>query len=447
MTSNNTIDRENFFIKEEQVLNGLSLNKEELDSILKKIENLPNKFDWEERYHFRYVNKAQGRRNFSRLGLIVISEYFEFNKELDSAKEVMNLLQRLTREREEKNIDVKIVEKTNETLDDSSKEIVLRRNRHWLKFDDIRKILSTTSLRLKQALESIARSELPLIVEEDFEDIENDRYYSFSGLERICRELQETLTNRYRRLYAGRVPEIAPEVIHERSKRLLTAPPENEVKQAKEAAIKRQKKKCQITGETRKSHELAVHHLYDRSTYSELAADQDNLFVITKEIHQRFHTWHEGFYKTCTIDDFIDFIKLDENPSHSVLTELYERRRNLQNKQKDRFKFRQLEPGSTESQQTQPKGKSQPTTSKPAASQQKTQGKEDSESNADKKDGTSGVNSLLGKNCSAMVGGKKELGVILAIAKDSSVDYIRICFQVNGEGQGKWIYESDLIEE
>ena len=69
---------------------------------------------------------------------------------------------------------------------------------------------------LDQAFEDIARSDLPLIIGEDFEDIEvennYERHYSYSGLERICLELSQKPTSKYKRIYASRVPKIVPGV-------------------------------------------------------------------------------------------------------------------------------------------------------------------------------------------------------------------------------------------
>ncbi|MBD2483880.1 acyl carrier protein [Planktothrix sp. FACHB-1365] len=84
---------------------------------------------------------------------------------------------------------------------------------------------------------------------------------------------------------------------------------------------------------------LAVHHLYNKSTYPELAAEQDNLLVIKQEIHQEFHCWHEGFDKPCTISDFISFIKLKYSGNHVLLSQLNERKKTLETKLKPRSKF------------------------------------------------------------------------------------------------------------
>lgn len=170
-----------------------------------------------------------------------------------------------------------------------------------------------------------------------------------------------------------------------------------------------------MTGKTKSETTLAFHHLYNRSTYPELAADQDNLFVITEEVHKDFHGWHEGTIKPCTVNDFIRFIenrKKYEN-RHLVLAKLDDRKRSLEQKLKTRAKFLLL----------------------PA-----------SDNNSTIVSTNTFIDrSFLGKECFAMINSEKQQGKILAIAHHH--DRCDICFQVNSEGMGIWISVSNLVNE
>jgi len=222
--------REYFFIREDQILDGLNLEKTQLDSILNTIAK-SEEFLWEENVHFRYVNKAQKIGEFARVALIVIADYYESQQQLDQAKKVVKWLENLITQEEKKLIDSEIAALAIKVVKNNSTKILVRRNRHWLNYRDVKTILKTTFKRLNKAFEDIARSDLPLIIEEDFEDIEDERYYSYSGLERISRELSQKLTDKYRRLYASRVSEIAPSVIDEKIK--LRLPPNKDIERAK----------------------------------------------------------------------------------------------------------------------------------------------------------------------------------------------------------------------
>ncbi|WP_204105196.1 MULTISPECIES: hypothetical protein [Spirulina sp. CCY15215] len=409
-------NREDFFIREDQVLEALSLEKTELDSIINTLTKA-EKFDWEEGVHFRYVNKTQKIREFARLALIVIAEYFESKGELNQSQQIVNLLKKSITQEEKKRIDKEITALTIQVVNDDSSKIVVRRNRHWLSYRDVKTILKTTFKRLDQVFEDIARSDLPLIIEEDFEDIEDERYYSYSGLERICLELSEKLTSKYRRLYASQVPKIAPSVINEKYKLALRPPSPAEIERAKKEALKQQGNKCQVTGKTKSEASLAVHHLYSQNIYPELASDQDNLFVIADEVHKDFHNWHEGTIKPCTVNDFIRFVQHTTRygETHLVLARLDNRKRSLEQKIKTRSKF--LLP--------------------PAPSSQRETTRTSSDSSVDR--------SLLGKECFAIINSEKRQGKILAIANYH--DHRNICFQVNSEGVGIWISESNLVKE
>ncbi|PHV64329.1 hypothetical protein [Cyanobacterium aponinum] len=397
-------NREDFFITEDQILQDLDLEKIKLDSIIETLAK-SEEFDWEEGVHFRYVNKSKKIREFARLALIVLAEYFESKDELNQSQQVVKLLKKLVTQEEKKQVDKEITTLTIQVVNDDSNKILVRRNRHWLSFRDVKTILKTTFKRLDQAFEDIARSDLPLMIEEDFEDIEDERYYSFSGLERISLELSEKLTSRYRRLHASRVPKITPSVIKEKA--TLRLPSKTEIERAKKEALKQQGNKCQVTGITNsKELPLAVHHLYSQNTYPELASDQDNLLVISNEVHKDFHTWHEGTMKPCTVNDFIRFVehrmKTVGTDEVEVLVRLDNRKISLEQKIKTRSKFLLA----------------------PASSSVDT--------------------SLLGKECFAMINSEKREGKILAIANYHY--HCDICFQVNSEGVGIWISESNLVK-
>jgi hypothetical protein len=338
-------NRQDFFISESEILESLNIDKLTLEQIILNIEKESDNFIWEENIHFRYIVKVRKIRAFSRLALVTIVEYLEDKKGDGEAIKAINSLSKKINEEEETNqIDTQIVAQTTLVLGDNENKILLKNNRHWLNLKDVRRILKTTNQRLEKAFEDIIRSDFPLIPYEDFEDIDSQRYYSFSGFERICVELSEKLPSRLRRLYLSRVPKIAIPIIEDKTK--LLSPSITDIDRAMKEALKKQKNRCQITGESKLQTTLAVHHLYNKSIYPELAADQDNLLVIKQEIHQEFHNWNEGTIKPCTIKDFIDFITVERKYGDTsiFLSRLLNLEKVLETKLKNRFKFLLLNP-------------------------------------------------------------------------------------------------------
>ena len=427
-----------FFITEEDVLQDLDLQKPELEQIISAIEKEKDKFVWEEETHFRYVHKGHKKRDFSRLALIVIGEYFETNQQSKQATKVLDLLTKKISEEEKKQIDLEIVESTLSILSDNSSKILLRRNRYWINFRDVLKLLKTNTDRLEQAFEDIARSDLPLIIEEDFEDIEDDRHYSFSGLERISLELSEKLTDRLERLYAARVHKVAIPIIKYKATPKL--PLKAEIDSAIKAALKKQKNQCQITGESMsKTMTLAVHHLYNKSTYPELAAEQDNLLVIKQEIHQEFHCWHEGYMKPCTISDFRLFIEVKYSSNYELLTELNDRKRTLETKLSSKFL-------------ALPASSPTPTPTPVPIAPSKTEPSKTQETNTTSFSELETVDiiskdsinrDILGKATLATIDNQRVKGKILAIC--ICADQKTVCFQKKEGETGIWLPESAFI--
>ena len=427
-----------FFITEEDVLQDLDLQKPELEQIISAIEKEKDKFVWEEETHFRYVHKGHKKRDFSRLALIVIGEYFETNQQSKQATKVLELLTKKISEEEKKQIDLEIVESTLSILSDNSSKILLRRNRYWINFRDVLKLLKTNTDRLEQAFEDIARSDLPLIIEEDFEDIEDDRHYSFSGLERISLELSEKLTDRLERLYAARVHKVAIPIIKYKATPKL--PLKAEIDSAIKAALKKQKNQCQITGESMsKTMTLAVHHLYNKSTYPELAAEQDNLLVIKQEIHQEFHCWHEGYMKPCTISDFRLFIEVKYSSNYELLTELNDRKRTLETKLSSKFL-------------ALPASSPTPTPTPVPIAPSKTEPSKTQETNTTSFSELETVDiiskdsinrDILGKATLATIDNQRVKGKILAIC--ICADQKTVCFQKKEGETGIWLPESAFI--
>ena len=386
-----------------------------------------------------------------------MGEYFETNQQSEQATKVLDLLTKKISEEEKKQIDLEIVESTLSMIDDNSSKIELRRNRYWINFRDVLKLLKTNTDRLEQAFEDIARSDLPLIIEVDFEDIEDDRHYSFSGLERISLELSEKLTDRLGRLFAARVPKVAIPIIEYKATPKL--PLETEINRAKKEALKKQNNQCQITGETQsKTMTLAVHHLYNKSTYPELAAEQDNLLVIKQEIHQEFHCWHEGSMKPCTISDFRLFIEAKYSSNYVLVAKLDERKRTLETKLKPRSKFLAPAPSPTPTPAPIPTPSPTPTpTPTPTPSPTPSPTPTNNQTSKTQETNTTSFSELeivtiiskgsinrdiLGKATFATINNQKVKGKILAT---SSLEQKRVCFQKKEGETGIWLPESAFI--
>jgi hypothetical protein len=194
---------------------------------------------------------------------------------------------------------------------DNSSSLVIRRQLHWLKFDDVFRIFKTNKSKLTQAFENIQRTDNPMKIEEDFDNVVNALYFSFSGLEKLSIELAASLYSNERREYCSRVPLVAPPLLQYLT--FAPSPSQSDIDRAKRYAENRDNEKCQVTDNSRSKYnqiKLVKHHLFDQNTYRPLAGEPDNIITISETISDEFHQWNGGYDKTCTIDDFIDFIEI-----------------------------------------------------------------------------------------------------------------------------------------
>lgn len=325
-------DREVFYIEERNLADALDLNPQGLDEIIDFLQaSTDESIRLKEWLHFvvqNYVNKQQPIRIFSREGALAIASYLDLrgNATQISLKRVMvmALLDKYTTNKR----DAKI----RRILYNNSSSLAFRNQRHWLNQADVVRIFMTTSSRLNQAFRDIQRSDSPMRMNIDFENYEGMRFFSLSGLEKISKELSLKLRSEERRAYCNRVSEVAPPVV--KFLAIAPSPPDpKQIDQAMNYAKNRDKKTCQVTGASRDKYnpriEVVGHHLYDKNLYHSLSDDPENILTIDKRLHEDFHQWNGGTQKTCTIDDFIDYVKWRYPEKHELILTLYNKQRGL----------------------------------------------------------------------------------------------------------------------
>jgi hypothetical protein len=147
---------------------------------------------------------------------------------------------------------------------------------------------------------------------EDYEEFVNEGvYYSLNGIYKLSKALHQSLKAKNRQEWCQEVGDVLkPQVdsivkqIIERDKRIQLV--KDRVKS------QRDKKTCQVTKQRQvpaATFKLAVHHLYSVNQYPHLADVEHNLITLTNDVHDQFHDqFMGGKNKSCTIDDFMNFI-------------------------------------------------------------------------------------------------------------------------------------------
>lgn len=292
-----------FTIKDKDLAAALEISLERLYEII-EIFDADSHDEWElkENDHFTWLNKHKGTRLFSELGAFAIAKYMDSIEKKTLWGQIKEFI---TRHKEKiRNAFVR------QKVHDNCSSLIVINKHHFLVKRDVVNILCTNYARINKAFEDIRLSDKPMILYEDFDDIENMRYYSLSGIEKLSQNLSKELKSRDRREWCGAVKIEGSKAL----KQIISA--EERKKKDIEAAMyqarRRDKNKCQITGEKpgpANKVELASHHIYSQKHYPHLAASIDNLITLSNDVHKEFHHWNGGFDKPCTIDDLINFVR------------------------------------------------------------------------------------------------------------------------------------------
>lgn len=291
-----------FTIKEKDLAEALEITLEKLDEVVDFFDSdLNDEWELRENDHFIYLNQAKRIRLFSKFGAFAIAKY------MDSVEKKTlwdRIVEFVTKHREKiRNAFVR------QKVQDNCSSLTLRNNRHFLSKKDVVNILCTSYPRINKAFEDIQRSDQPMAVYEDFDDIEGIRHYSLSGLEKLSKNLAKELKDKDRQAWCSAVKVVGNKTLNQ----IISAEAykDKEIQAAMRRARKRDNDCCQITNQkSTKANpiNITVHHIFSKNDYPDLATSDDNLITLTEEVHRDFHAWKGGFDKSCTIDDLIQFV-------------------------------------------------------------------------------------------------------------------------------------------
>lgn len=292
-----------FTIRESELATVLEITHQELNEIIQFFDSDPND-QWElrENNHFIYLNKSLQIRLFSEQGAYAIAKYMDEKK----PKNIWEVIREFITKHKEKIRNAFISHKILE----NSNSLTLKNNRHFLSRKDVINILCTSPARLNKAFNELQRSNNPMIIYEDFDDIENVRHYSLAGFYKLSQHLAKELTIKDRRSWCGAI-----EIVGKKTFKIIIddqSAQKKRIESAMNAAKRRDSKTCQITGDKHDKFtpavNIVIHHIYSKEHYPHLAASQDNLITLSQEVHNEFHSWNGGFQKPCTVDHLIQFV-------------------------------------------------------------------------------------------------------------------------------------------
>ncbi|HEY9639947.1 MAG TPA: hypothetical protein V6C57_05655 [Coleofasciculaceae cyanobacterium] len=292
-----------FNIREQDLATALEITPQQLDQIIEFFDSDPND-EWElrENDHFIHLNKSLNERLFSEQGAYAIAAYMDAK----AKKSIWSLIKEFITRHKEKIRNAFISRK----IQENCSSLTVRNNRHFLSRKEVISILCTSPARLNKAFNDIQKSDSPMAIYEDFDEIDGTRYYSLSGFYRLSQCLATELKSKDRRSWCSAIDMVGKKTFKLIIDEQLAQ--QKKIQSAMEAVKKKDGGCCQVTRQKRdksnKSVNIVVHHIYSKEHYPHLAACHDNLVTLSQEVHNDFHAWNGGFHKPCTAENFIQFI-------------------------------------------------------------------------------------------------------------------------------------------
>jgi hypothetical protein len=295
---------EKFTISAAELAKGLSISVDKLYKIIEFFD-ADSKDEWElkEEEHFVWLIKSRGTRLFSEFGAFAIAKYLDATQKQSPWAKFKELIFGHKAKLRNALVQKQII--------NNSESFLVRHGQGYISKKDAVKILVTSYTRFNKAFEDLKTSDMSMQIDKDFADIEGERYYSLTGLWRISQLLGKELKSKDRQAWCEAVAVAGPKVM----KAILDhrAALESRVQAAKNAAKKRDKDRCQLTGQrstAAKPIDIAGHHIFCRHHYPDLATSPDNIITLTEAVHRDFHGWNGGQQKSCTAQSLIEFLDL-----------------------------------------------------------------------------------------------------------------------------------------
>lgn len=293
------------YISGQNLMEVLKITSQELIEIEKFFDAIPDdEWELEEGKDYRVI-KGNGAREYTQSGAYTIARYVETTKKLGFWSSLKEWFLHTRTKIRKGFVRKKIL--------DNCSSLMRRSDQYWVSQADAVTIFGTNIQTFRRMLEYTKNTDRPLIKGQHYVEFanENGMFYSLEGIYHLSLAFSSQLTSKNRRDECQDVgEEIKPQVtdivkmIEAREKR---------IEQAKKDAKKRDKKACQVTEKKPDRYTnfaLAAHHLYAANSYPHLADSTENLITISAEVHDRFHQeFMGGTQKTCTIDDFINFVQ------------------------------------------------------------------------------------------------------------------------------------------
>jgi hypothetical protein len=293
------------YITSLELVEALEISSQELLEVEQFFDLIPDD-EWElhQGKDYRVVNQTTGLREYTLSGAYTIARYLESIKSQGFWAILKEWFTHKQRNLRRSFLKKKILTNCSSLCKSNSQFFISR--------SDVVAIFGTRSDYLTKMAEHTQRTTYPLIKGQDYENLidQGELYFSLSGISKLSQAFADCHTKKNRREECQEIGDIIDLQIRDISKQILDR--DKRIRTAKDKAKIRDKKTCLVS--EKKSDrvnqvQLAAHHLYSQNEYPFLADSESNLITVTCEVHRQFHQdFMGGSVKTCTIDDFMNFV-------------------------------------------------------------------------------------------------------------------------------------------
>lgn len=295
------------YITSQKLVAILKIDVQELINIENFFDSIPDdKWELIEGRDYKIVSKSTGLREYTSSGAHTIAQYLEETKKQNFLQWVKEWLMHTQRDIRRSFVRQKIL--------NNCSSLVKRNNQFFISRANVVAIFGTRPDYLSKMADYTQKTQFPLIKGQDYEDFldEGGLYFSVSGIYKLAQAFGERLTKRNRQKECRDVGEVIDSQVKDIVKQILDR--NKRIQSVMAKAKKRDQKTCQVTDQKPNKInqlKLAAHHLYSINEYPHLADVENNIITLSCEIHEQFHqNFMGGNYKSCTVDNFIEFVQI-----------------------------------------------------------------------------------------------------------------------------------------
>ncbi|ABB58337.1 hypothetical protein [Synechococcus elongatus] len=317
----------------------LKISKSKLYKVCQKFDaNLDDEWELNEGEHFEWITRGK-IRHFYEQGAVAIAKYLEVTE----GNGILNRLIEFFTHRQQRIRRALVLRKIAQETRSGSTAVVS--DTLFFHRRSAISILGTNGKGINGAMDRIKKggggyegAEI-LIANKDIAYIESDEYFSNTGILKLSKDMKKSNKNKSRQSWLEAVGDTIIDGVDYQYKLLMSQ--EQAITQAILNAKRLARNRCQVTGEVcgeGSQFDLHGHHIFCKSSRSDLATKIDNILVVKEEIHNSYHRWHTLRYQSqpCTPESFIEYLQdvhsylIDKPKSQKRYLALIERLEQLQ---------------------------------------------------------------------------------------------------------------------